>query len=195
MSCYIGIYIKHHNLCNWTKVQCQRPIGELHPSETPEAPWDTISVNFIFELPESHGYDTIMCVIDSLTKHAHFIPTHITINAEGTALLFFKEVWKHHGTPQVVVSDRGPQFVTGFTRELYKLPGIKLAMLTAYHCQTDGQTECVNQVLEGVRGHSSISLLPLSSPTLHLCICIPPPHLCTIFKDRTYSRRLLGPMV
>jgi hypothetical protein len=68
---------------------------------------------------------------------------------EGTALLFLKEVWKHHRTPWVVVSDRGPQFVAGFTRELYKLLGIKLAMSTAYHPQTDGQTEHVNQVLEG----------------------------------------------
>jgi transposase InsO family protein len=124
-------------------------MGELHPSETPEAPWDTISVDFIVELPESHRYDAIMCVVNSLTKRAHFIPTHTTINAEGTALLFLKDIWKHHGTPQVVVSDRGPQFVAAFTRELYKLLNIKLAMSTAYHPQTDGQTEHVNQVLEG----------------------------------------------
>jgi hypothetical protein len=105
----------------------------LTPSETPEAPWDVISVDFIVKLPESHGYNTIMCVIDSLTKHAHFILTHTTINAKGTALLFLKEVWKHHGTPQVVVLDRDPQFIARFMRELYKLLGIKLAMLTAYH--------------------------------------------------------------
>jgi hypothetical protein len=124
-------------------------MGELHPSETPEAPWDMISVNFIVELLISHGYDAIICVADSLTKCAHFIPTHTTINVECTALLFYKEVWKHHGTPQKVVSDRGPQFVAAFMRELYKLLGIKLAMLMAYHPQTDGQTEHVNQVLEG----------------------------------------------
>jgi transposase-like protein len=58
---------------------------------------------------------------------------HTTINVEDTALLFLKEVWKHHGTPWVVVSDRGPQFVTAFTCELYKLLGIKLAASTAYH--------------------------------------------------------------
>jgi hypothetical protein len=68
-----------------------------------------------------------MCVVDSLTKRAHFIPTHTTINAEATALLFLKEVWKHHGTPRVVVLDRGPQFVAGFKHKLYKLLGIKLA--------------------------------------------------------------------
>jgi transposase InsO family protein len=80
---------------------------------------------------------------------AHFIPTHTTINTEGTALLFLKEVWKHHGTPRAVVSDRGPQFVAAFTHELYTLLGIKLVMSTAYHPQTDGQTERVNQELEG----------------------------------------------
>jgi hypothetical protein len=74
---------------------------------------------------------------------------HTTINTEGTALLFFKEVWKHHETPWVVVSDRGPQFVAGFMCELYRLLGIKLEMSTAFHPQTDSQTECVNQVLEG----------------------------------------------
>jgi transposase InsO family protein len=74
---------------------------------------------------------------------------YTTINVEGTALLSPKEVWKHHGTPWAVVSDRGPQFVAAFTRELYKLLGIKLATSTAYHPQTDGQTERVNQELEG----------------------------------------------
>jgi transposase InsO family protein len=124
-------------------------MGELHPSETPEAPGDTISIDFIVELPEPHVYNAIMCVINSLTKHTHFIPTHTTINVEGTALLFHKEVWKHHGTPHKVISDRGPQFVAAFTRELYKLLGIKLAMSTAYHPQTNGQTEHNNHVLEG----------------------------------------------
>jgi hypothetical protein len=108
-----------------------------------------ISVDFIVKLPESHRYDAIMCVVNSLTKRAHFIPTHTTLNAEGTALLFFKKVWKHHGTPRVVVSEQGPQFVAAFTRELYKHLGIKLALSMAYHPQTDGQTKHVNQVIEG----------------------------------------------
>jgi transposase InsO family protein len=149
MSRYISIYVKHCDLCNRTKVQHRRPFGKLHPSETPGAPWEVISVHFIVELPESHGYDAIMCVVDSLTKCTHFILTHTTINAEGTTLLFLKEVWKHHGTPQAVVSDRGPQFIAAFMRELYKLLGIKLAMSTAYHPQTDSQTERINQELEG----------------------------------------------
>jgi hypothetical protein len=108
-----------------------------------------ISIDFIVELPKSRGYDTIMNVVDSRTKHVHFIPTHTTINAKGAACLFLKEVWKHHGMPQVVLSDRGPQFIARFTCELYKLLGIKLAMSMAYHPQTDGQTEHVDQELEG----------------------------------------------
>jgi hypothetical protein len=106
-------------------------------------------MDFIVKLPELHGYDAILNVVDSVTKCVHFIPMHTTINAEGTALLFLKEVWKHHRTPQVVISDRGPQCIAGFMCELYKLLRIKLAMSMAYHPQTDGQTECVNQVLEG----------------------------------------------
>jgi hypothetical protein len=78
--------------------------------ETPEAPWDVISIIFIVELPESHGYDTIMNVI-SVTKCTYFIPMHTTITAEGAARLYLWDVWKHHGTPRVVLSDRGSQFI------------------------------------------------------------------------------------
>jgi hypothetical protein len=116
MSHYIGIYIKTCDLCNRTKLQHQRPIGELHHSETLAAPWDMISVDFIVELPESHGYDAIMNVVNSVTKCVHFIPTHTTITAKGAAHLYLREVWKHHGTPRVVLSDRGSQFTAGFTR-------------------------------------------------------------------------------
>jgi hypothetical protein len=153
MSRHIGIYIKQCDLCNWTKVQHRRPFGELHPSETPEAPWEVISVNLIVKLPESHGYNTIMCIVDSLTKCAHFIPTHTTINMEGTAFLFLKEVWIHHRTPRAVISNRGPQFVTTFTRELYKLLGIKLATSMAYHPQTDGQTRAHQPRTRGISAH------------------------------------------
>jgi transposase InsO family protein len=90
-----------------------------------------------------------MNVVDSVTKRAHFIPTHTTITAEGTARLYLREVWKHHGMPRVVLSDRGSQFTAGSTCELYKLLGIKVATSTAYHPQTDGQTEHINQELEG----------------------------------------------
>jgi hypothetical protein len=102
----------------------------------------------VVELLDLNGYDTVMVVINSLGKRTHFIPTHTTVTAEGTARLFLKEVWKHHGTPLQVVLDRGPQVISKFTTELYHLLGIKIASSTTYHPQTDGQTECVNQEME-----------------------------------------------
>ena len=148
MSRYIGKYVSTCDLCLRTKSQRRHPIGELHPLLIPNAPWDTISVDFIVELPESSGHDAIMVVVDSVTKRAHFASTLTTITAAGTARLFVQHVWRHHGLPRKVVSDRGPQFVAEFTQELYRLLGIKLAATTAYHPQGDGQTERVNQELE-----------------------------------------------
>jgi len=107
-----------------------------------------MSVDFIVELPESGGYDAIMVVIDSVGKRAHFMETVTTVTAAGAANLYLRHVWKHHGLPRKVISDRGPQFVAAFMKELYRLLGIELASSTAYHPQTNGQTEWVNQELE-----------------------------------------------
>ena len=148
MSRYIGQYVSTCDLCIRTKPQRRAPTGELHPLPTPEVRWDTISVDFIVELPESAGYDSVMTVVDSVSKRAHFIPTNTTVSAEGSARLFLHHVWKLHGLPTKVVSDRGPQFVAEFTKELYRLLGIKVASTTAWHPQADGQTERVNQELD-----------------------------------------------
>jgi len=105
-------------------------------------------VDFVVELPLSSGHNTVMTVVDSVLKRAHFILTHTTVTAEEAAKLFLHQVWKLHGLPKCVISDHGPQFIARFTRELYRLLGIKLASSTAWHPQTDGQTECVNQELD-----------------------------------------------
>jgi hypothetical protein len=169
MSRYVGKYVSSCDLCLRTKAQRHLPIGELHPLPIPNAPWDTISVDFIVELPQSAGHDSVMVVVDSVTKRAHFISTLTTVTAAGTARLFVQHVWKHHGLPRRVVSDRGPQFVAEFTRELYRMLGIKLAATTAYHPQGDGQTERVNQELEqylrvfvNQRQDDWVDLLPLA---------------------------------
>jgi RNase H-like domain found in reverse transcriptase/Integrase zinc binding domain len=148
MSRYIGQYVKTCDPCLQTKIQQCRPTGELHPLPTPESHWDVISVDFIVELPDSHGYDAVMNVVDSVGKRAHFIPTNTTITALGAARLFLHNVWKLHGLPCCIVSDWGPQFVAEFTRELYRLLGITLSTTTTYHPQADGQMEHVNQELE-----------------------------------------------
>ncbi|KAF8627263.1 hypothetical protein AX17_006344 [Amanita inopinata Kibby_2008] len=148
MSQYIGNYCRTCNMCLCMKIQRHALIGELHPLPIPSGCWEEISVDFIVELPESMGHNAIMVIINRLTKRAHFIATNTTITALGTARLFLTEVWRHHGLPRRVVSDWGTQFVANFTHELWRLLSIEGAHSTAYHPQTDGQTERVNQELE-----------------------------------------------
>ena len=148
MSRYIGKYVSTRDMCLHTKMIKQPPTGELHPLPIPNTPWDTISVDFIMELPESNRQDSIMVVVDSVTKHSHFVSKVTTLSSIGAAQLYIRHVWKHHRLPKRVVSDRGLQFVAEFTREIYRLLGIKLAATMAYHPQGDGETERVNQELE-----------------------------------------------
>src|SRR3979490_3501363 len=148
MSQYMGQYVKTCDLCTQTKHKRTPPMGELEPLPIPDSRWDTISVDFIVELPEAHGHNVVMNIVDSVSKRAHFLPMNTTITALGAARLYLAHVWKLHGLLKQVVSDRGPQFISEFTRELYRLLGIKLAATTAYHPQADGQTERVNQELE-----------------------------------------------
>ena len=114
----------------------------------PYCQWQIILVNFITELPQSHGYDSILIAVDCLSKWAHFITTTSNITSLGVAQLFQDGVWKLHGLPEEVISDRGPQFVLNFMCGLSKILRIKVAASTAYHPQTDDQTECVNQEVE-----------------------------------------------
>src|SRR3979490_150185 len=123
-------------------------MGELEPLPIPESWWDTISIDFIVELPKAHSHDAVMNVVDSVSKRAHFLPTNTTIMAPGVAWLYLTHVCKLHGLPKQVFSNQGPQFVSEFTWELYRLLGIQLVATTAYHPQGDGQTEHVNQELE-----------------------------------------------
>jgi len=96
----------------------------------------------------AQGYNSILVVVDRLTKIAHFIPTTEKITAEGLARLFRDNVWKLHGLPESIISDRGPQFAAGVIRELNVMLGIDSKLLMAFHPQIDGQTERMNQELE-----------------------------------------------
>jgi len=89
-----------------------------------------------------------MVAVDSVGKCSHFIETVTTVTAAGAANLYLRNVWKLHGLLRKVMSDRGPQFIAAFLKELYQLLGIEAMTSTTYHPQTDGQTERVNQELE-----------------------------------------------
>jgi len=107
-----------------------------------------ISADFITKLPLAQGYDSILVVVDRLTKMVHFIPTTEKTSAEGLARLFRDNVWKLHGLPESIISDRGPQFAAELMKELNEMLGIKSKLSMAFHPQTDRQKERVNQELE-----------------------------------------------
>jgi Integrase zinc binding domain/RNase H-like domain found in reverse transcriptase/Chromo (CHRromatin Organisation MOdifier) domain len=148
MSRYISKYVSTCDMCLCTKPSHNPPTRELHPLPVSDAPWDTISVDFIVKLLESEGKDIVMVVVDSVTKRAHFVDTITTLSAVGTAKLYVQHIWKHNGLPRNALLDRGPQSIVEFMKELYRLLGIKLAATTAYYPYKDGQMERVNQELE-----------------------------------------------
>lgn len=114
----------------------------------PDGPWKDISTDFTTDLPISNGYDSILVVVDRFSKEGRFIPCNKDITAVETATLFKDHVWKLHGLPTMIVSDRGPQFAAKVMQELCKLLGIKSKLSTAFHPQTDGQTERLNRDLQ-----------------------------------------------
>ena len=136
------------DFCQRNKNHTEQPAGKLIPNSIPKKPWMHISADFITELPLAQEYNVILVVVDRLTKMVYFIPTTEKTLVKGLARLFRDNVWKLHGLPESIISDRGPQFVAGLMRELNRILGIESKLSTAFHPQTDGQTERVNQELE-----------------------------------------------
>ena len=141
-------YVEGCDACQRNKNRTEQPAGKLMPNSIPEKPWTHILADFITKLPLAQGYDSILVVADRLTKMVHFIPTTEKTSAEGLARLFRDNVWKLHSLPESIISDRGPQFTVGLMRELNRMLGIKSKLSMAFHPQTDGQTERVNQGLK-----------------------------------------------
>lgn len=123
------------------------PIMPINKEE--HDPWEVISEDHITDLPESHGYNCIYVVVDhGSTKTVKFIPSKKTDTAEDTAHQYFDNVYRHYGWPRKRISDRGTLFNSSWLKEMCRLTGTEQAMSTAYHPQTDGETERVNQELE-----------------------------------------------
>jgi hypothetical protein len=142
-------YVKSCDKCQRNKVINDKPTGLLQPLPVPTRPWESISLDFVTHLPiTSTGMDAIMVVVDRFSKQAHFIPTTSKADAATTARLFLTNVYRLHGLPRSIVSDRDPKFTSRFWKTLFNQLGTKLAMSTANHPQTDGQTERTNRTLE-----------------------------------------------
>jgi Integrase zinc binding domain len=151
MRDHITQYIKGCATCQMHKVNTNPTKPPLYPiTPVPDAlPFQTITLDFITKLPVSEGYDTILTITDhDCSKASLFIPCKETIDSEGVAQLFAQHVVPHYGTPRKVISDRDTRFTSNFTTELCRILGIKQNISTAYHPQTDGQSERTNQSLE-----------------------------------------------
>ncbi|OMO73136.1 reverse transcriptase [Corchorus capsularis] len=130
------------------KYETTRPGGLSTPLPIPTQIWPDIAMDFITNLPASHGKTDIWVIVDRLTKYAHFIALPSSYTASQLAEIFCKDVCKLHGMPASIVSDRDPKFMSNFWSELFKLQGTKLLHSSAYHPQSDGQSEVLNRCLQ-----------------------------------------------
>jgi len=131
-----------------SKPQHHKPYGSLKQLSIPEQPWNSISMDFIEKLPSSSGFDTILVIVDQLTKQAIFIPVHDTIMSADLAHLFVLHVFSKHGVPSHVISNRDLEFMSNFFRSLGTTLDMQLHFTSGYYPKGDRQTECMNQTLE-----------------------------------------------
>jgi transposase InsO family protein len=146
--------IKQCDLCAKTKARRHKPYGGLQPLPVAQRPWDSITMDFITKLPLSEEpstgvfYDSVLVVVDRLTKFCYYIPYQEATDAEQMAYIFYDRIFRDHGLPSEILTDRGPTFASKFWQSLSALLGLNHRLSTAFRPQTDGQTERMNQVLE-----------------------------------------------
>lgn len=146
-------YIRNCDTCQRDKISRHLPYGEMQVADTPTRPWEWITMDFITKLPESDGCDMVMVIVDRLTKYAYMIATTETIDANRMANLLLRYVFANHGTPDKITSDRDKLFTSNMWQSFADQMGIEHRLSTAYHPQTNGQTERVNQTLEQYLRH------------------------------------------
>jgi hypothetical protein len=142
-------YITTCLACQSNKARSQRQHGLAQAIKSPPRRWDQVTMDLITQLPRTtEGNDAIVVVVDKYSKMLHCFPTTTTVTAPQLAKLFMNGIVRHHGIPSSIISDRDPRFTSSFWQQLWKQLGTKLAMSTAYHPQTDGQTERANRIIE-----------------------------------------------
>jgi len=144
---FVKAYIKGCTVCQTTKIRPPVKVP-LKPNEIPQGIWDTITMDFITDLPTSKGYDSILTVVDQHSKAIILSPCNKNITAVKTSQLLLDNVWKCMGFPLAIISDWGPQFAAQVMQELWRKLGIKQKLSTTFHPQTDRESEWVNQEIE-----------------------------------------------
>ncbi|KAI4330765.1 hypothetical protein MLD38_029019 [Melastoma candidum] len=140
-------FIRACTTCQRYKSEHLHPAGLLMPLAVPKAVWTDIGLDFVEALPRVGGKSVILTVVDRFSKYCHFIPLAHPYTAESVAQAFFTDIVRLHGVPQSMVSDRDPVFTSMFWQEIMRLMGAKLHMTTAFHPQSDGQSEAANRVI------------------------------------------------
>jgi RNase H-like domain found in reverse transcriptase/Integrase zinc binding domain/Chromo (CHRromatin Organisation MOdifier) domain len=144
-------YARSCHICQTRKTSPTKQYGKNHPLPTPTKPWDQVSMDFLVNLPSSalndQKFNSLFVVEDMLSKQCHLIPTTTNVKAEGVAKLYFDQIYRLHGLPRAIVSDRDTKFTGAFWRTLQKMVGTDLMMSTTDHPQTDGQTERTNRTI------------------------------------------------
>lgn len=149
MKRQVAEYVASCLTCQKAKVEHQKPAGLLQPLSVPQWKWESISMDFVVALPKTQRkFDSIWVIVDRLTKSAHFIPVRTNYNVAKLAEIYVGEIVRLHGVPSSIVSDRDPKFTSHFWGALQKALGTELGLSSAYHPQTDGQTERTIQTLE-----------------------------------------------
>jgi transposase InsO family protein len=141
-------YVRNCDICRRSKTPRHAPFGVLRPLGLPERPWQEITMDFVTGLPDCEGFDAILVVVDRLTKMRHFSACQTDCSAEDLADLFLRDIFRLHGLSEVMVSDRGPQFASRFWARICTCLDVDRRMSTAFHPQTDGQTEIFNSAME-----------------------------------------------
>lgn len=145
----VAEFIARCLVCQKVKIEHRKPGGELQPLPVPEWKWEDIAMDFVTGLPKTQGQkDAIWVIIDRLSKSAHFVAIKTTWGVQKLAEIFIHEIVCLHGTPKSIVSDRDGRFMSRFWKELHKPMGTELRFSTAFHPQTDGQSERIIQTLE-----------------------------------------------
>ena len=147
MTAFVNKYVAGCDTCQRCK-PTRHPRSTLQPHDVPDGPWQTVGVDLVTGLPQVKGYDAVVVYIDHYSKQVHVLPTTSDVDADGIADIHYREVFRLHGIPTKIVSDRGPQFAARLMKALYQKLGITHALTTAYHPQSNGQTERANQEVE-----------------------------------------------